>query len=874
MSPLLVFLSGAAALVYEVIWVRAFGNVFGNTVHSASLVLAVFMLGLGAGAWAAGIVADRRWAGDRASSLRAYGFVELAVGALGLLVSALLPRLGDLSAAISSYAWDPDVGYRLTTASHLARYGIAVLLLFPVTFLMGATLTLMIRHRVGGDLRSAGWRIGLLYGFNTAGAAAGCFLTYHLLVPALGLSGAQRLAGLLNLASGGMALGLAASPRAAAAPSPVAGGRPPGLAPSRNRCLPFAAVALFLSGFVAMGMEILWFRHLSSLLGSYRAVLTLILTVFLSGTWLGSLAGGSLHRRFGRPASFYMLAQALFVAAALEGLASADLAGVLEAQRAASAAYLDASPGRRDLLALGSSLVPILREVGLPSLLLGATFPLANGLVQDSEGTVGRRAGLLFFADTAGAVLGSLVTGFLLLPGPGMQGGAGILALLATLGLVPLYLADRASPPLARSRRAATAAFATAVLLSGGAVLSWSALSRDHVVAGTLPAPRRGERRITMGEGVTDVIAVTEMPDGMRTLVTNGHYMSGTSWLSQRYMRAMAHLPLLSTDAPERALVIGFGTGITAHAATLHPSIRRVEVVDTSTQVLRHASYFAADNGGVLGDPRVVVYVDDARHRLRMAAPDTYDMITLEPPPISFAGVAALYSREFYALARGRLRPGGHLTQWLPAYQTHRNVALSMVRAFVDVFPGAVLLSGTMSELILMGGKDCRPLIDPARAEARLEAAPGVRADLARVSLGTVSEIVGMFVGSGETLRAAARSSRPVTDDDPIPEYAVASRLSDHEIPGEVFDLSGVRAWCPRCFEDGSPAPGLEALPTYLAILGRLYDHPAFRRHSWPYPRPGEEGGVPVPLDAETLKRVAASPYLKSVIREAIRAGR
>ena len=173
-------------------------------------------------------------------------------------------------------------------------------------------------------------------------------------------------------------------------------------------------------------------------------------------------------------------------------------------------------------------------------------------------------------------------------------------------------------------------------------------------------------------------------------LVTNGHPMSSTELLSQRYMRAMAHIPLLTIDNPESVLVICYGVGNTAQAATLHPSVRRVEVVDLSRHVLDHSSYFKETNGDVLTDPLVAVYVNDGRHHLQMQPEASYDLITLEPPPIVHAGVAALYSKEFYERARTRLKPKGYMSQWLPAYGVRQTMIFSMTRAFVDIFPNAV----------------------------------------------------------------------------------------------------------------------------------------------------------------------------------------
>src|SRR5262249_8751837 len=203
----------------------------------------------------------------------------------------------------------------------------------------------------------------------------------------------------------------------------------------------------------------------------------------------------------------------------------------------------------------------------------------------------------------------------------------------------------------------------------------------------------------------------------------------------ERYVGPLGHAPPLPLDAREGGGVICCGGGNTARAASLYPTVRRLEVVDTSRTVLAQADYFAATNGRVLRSPNVTIFVNDGRQHLKMRPAATFDLITLEPPPIAFAGVGSLYSREFYELARSRLRPGGYLTPWLPLSQVPPATALSMVRAFVDVFPEAVLLSGWMDELILMGRHGGPPAIDPARVEARVAAAPQLSEDLARIQL-------------------------------------------------------------------------------------------------------------------------------------------
>jgi tetratricopeptide (TPR) repeat protein len=300
--------------------------------------------------------------------------------------------------------------------------------------------------------------------------------------------------------------------------------------------------------------------------------------------------------------------------------------------------------------------------------------------------------------------------------------------------------------------------------------------------------------------------------------------MSATTRLSQRYMRALAHIPLLTIEEPAAVLVIGFGVGNTTHAAALHPSVRRIEVADLSRDILAHAGYFRDVNGDVLNDPRVAVYVNDGREHLQMSSAASYDLITLEPPPVGYAGMAALYSKEFYALARTRLTPKGFMSQWLPAYQVPTETTLAMVRAFIDVFAQAVLLSGAEADLLLIAANDSRVEIDPVRLAAALSRAPAVQTDLQRLDLGSVREIVGTFVGSPQRLAEATRDAAPVTDDRPIQEYGVRSLLNlGGAVPASLVDVTQVSAWCPTCFAGGKPVALAEGLDAYLTLLSRAY---------------------------------------------------
>jgi spermidine synthase len=807
------------------VWVREFGNVFGNTVYSASLIIAVFMLGLGVGSYVVGAWADRQYAARPESLLRAYGIFEVVIAAAGFIVSAILPYLGSISALTSSYARDSNGWYSLAVSSYAARVAISTLLLTPMTLLMGGTLTLLIRYCVRTNDIGA-WRIALLYGVNTAGAAAGAFLTDFTLVPAVGLRATQWLAVLCNLGVGGAALLLATRRSSRVSqdkPSLHASGRV-GIAnaasdtdgDTASPALVWTSVALAMSGFAAMGMEIVWFRHFTILLGAFRAVFSLLLVVILVGIGAGSLLGGWIHRAIGRPVQLLMIGEALFVAATVLGLASADVRGVLTVE-------LSAARGIGELWLIAK---PMMLEAGIPALLMGLTFPLGNAVVHEAERGVGRRAGMLYLSNTLGAVCGSLAAGFLLLPALGMQGSATVLVVAAALTVVPLYLSTDPGAERSRSpRRLSIQAAVAAAVISAVALTGWLLLPPDFVMTHAQSPLAAGQRRLDLVEGVNEVIAVVDVGSAGRLLYTNDHSMSGTTAASQRYMRALAHIPLLSIDRPETALVIGFGVGNTTHAITLHPTIRRVEVADLSRQILGHAGYFADANHDVLTDRRVVVYVDDGRQHLRMRTAGLYDLIALEPPPIAQAGVGALYSREFYQLARARLTAKGYLSQWLPAYQVPPDTTVAMIRAFVDVFPQAVLLCGTNQELLLVGTNDSRIEIDPNHVAMALAEAPAVQADLRRVGLGTITDIVATFMGAPRTLRDATRDQRPVTDDRPIQEYGTKLKLLTYQpLPASIIDLGQVAAWCPQCFAGTTPVPLAAGLDTRLASLTAVYE--------------------------------------------------
>ena len=856
------FLSGVSGLVYQVLWVRLFGNVFGNTVHSAAAVTAVFMFGLGVGSYLIGRWGDRLFLSDSRRPLRFYGYAEFLIGLWCLLVAWVLPELTALSAWGSTYVPGRNGWFELSAASHLLRYGTAAILLAPATLLMGGTLTLLIRHLVAHETGLAGWKVGLLYGFNTLGAAAGAFLTDLALVPLIGVFNTELAAVALNWGAGAAALLCAHRIPRLEAPAPAEENDSPGPESpgTDSRLLRLTAAALFLSGFAALGMEIVWFRLLISLLGGYRAVFSIVLTVILLGIWLGALLGGAAHRRWGRPALAYALTQSLFAVATLGFAAGYDSGFIVSYASAVMDRYEQASEAGRWLMDVWANFRVALLLVGLPSFCLGFTFPLANGLVQRYRGSVGARAGALYLSNTAGNVAGALAAGFLLLPLFGIQNCFAILASLSVAGIAPLVAVARNDRPPSRSGWGPLLAGPAA---AAAAVAAFCSLPADHLLLRSFDfsLASRGERILTAHEGINETLVVSERRGQGRRLLTNGHPMSSTLLLNQRYMRAAAHIPLLMQEEPASVLNIAFGVGNTLHAASLHPSVERLEVADLSRGILEHAGYFEVSNKGVLNDPRASVFINDGRQHLLMQPEGVYDLIALEPPPINMAGTASLYTREFYRLARSRLRPGGYMSQWLPAHQLPAEGTFSLVRAFVDLFPRAVLL-GSHRNLILLGIRGSAVELDIEEVARRLEERPEVAEDLGSILMGTPTELAGTFVASGRTLERLSAPVPALVDDRPVNEYAARSNLMINVQPRELFDLSDASGWCPDCFSPRHAAGALLDLPAYLEILQEIYRSEAFLVDAARQPAP-----LFIDLEPEPRRRaVSRSPFLRMML--------
>jgi spermidine synthase len=728
MRPLLLalfFASGVSALVYEVVWIRILSLTLSITVYALTTVLCAFMAGLAVGAGLGSRIADRV-----RHPLRAFGIAELGIAASGLAVPALLFGLGP------AYLWLHDALGGDGPAFFAGRFLLAFAILLVPATLMGVTLPLLSRAFVD-RLDLVGNRAGLLYGINTLGAVVGCILAGFVFVPQLGLQTSSALAASLNLLVGFGAFALAG--RFAVEPARREAGSGTPLSGQAR----LAALAFGVSGFTAMGYEVLWSRALIHFTHNSTYAYTAMLATFLTGISLGS----ALCSRFADKARLPLLGLGLVqLAVGVSVIAALRIYMNFETLVPALGERIGGLGSWSHVVAL------IFSEAALTmlatTLLLGCMFPFVARAVVDSLDVVGRRIGTAYVVNTLGSIAGAALVGFVVLPALGVRGAflALVLVNLALGAVLALASAPRRiSLPLAGL--AVTAAVA-AFLLIPARVFEQPFLDRFGILR-------------LYREEVTDTVMVTEAEDGSRMIrYADGRGTAGTITLPED--RTYAHIPMLLHPNPKRVLQIGFGVGHTLSSVAQYP-VESVTCVELSPGVLEAAPFFSETNRDVLADPRVGLVINDGRNFLTTSR-ERYDVIRLDPPELHTAGVVNLYTREFYELARDHLAEGGVFSIWVNNVMTPEDALWMLVRTIQDVFPYVSVWHGPAMFSWVINGSLEPHAPDLRMLEARF-ADPAVRADLATIPIRDPYHFLSHFVGSGEQL-APMWQGHPLVEDD------------------------------------------------------------------------------------------------------------
>jgi len=788
---ILFFLSGATALVYELLWVRLLYQSFGSTIQSVTTVVAAYMGGLGLGAWWLG-----RWADQHPRPAALYGRLEILIGLFGL-VSPLVLGLAQLGYIAIAQGLPAGSG-----VSVALRFGLAGLVLLVPTTMMGGTLPVLTRAFTAADRSRLRPSLGRLYGLNTLGACVGTALAGFVLIEHVGIRASLWGTALLNLAIGVIALRLPdpASPPVSTANEPEVAGHPP--TPTALRRV--AVVLLAVTAFASLLDEIAWTRVLVMVVGGSTYAFTLVLLCFLLGIGIGS---SLVARRRASPS------ETAATAALAQGITAAGAALLLFFFNALPAYIIwvfqihGLEAGGR-LAMMGGAVAAV---VLVPAIGMGMTFPLLTDLVARPTEARGSDVGRAYLLNTIGSIAGAALTGFLLVS---LLGSDRTLR----LGLVVNVFAAFALAALAARGVAEGSAehVRLRVRVLGGAVLAcvglaaaigasrWSTrvLDLGPTIYGRgdmNPAERHaflthaGARPLAFVEGRNTTVSVWESTVGRTLKITGKVDASDYGDMDTQTMLGLG--PIAARRDPRSALTIGFGSGVTTAVLAAVPGMERVRVVEIEPAVLAMAPLFSHVNQDVLARPNVTAIVDDARSAMQLS-PELFDVIVSEPSNPWVAGVATLYTPEFYRIARRHLAPDGVFGQWVQLYQLPLSVVAGIMRNVREVFPYVTVWTGGAYDLMVVG--TAQPQVPDTAWVTRILGPGGALAHFGHEYLGLdapVEYFDRQVMGDSGVARLITRATLTHTDNRPELEFVAARRFLDRLASGAILDsLAAIQA--------------------------------------------------------------------------------
>jgi spermidine synthase len=759
---LVFFISGAAGLIFEVVWFNRSGLVFGNSIWAASLVLSSFMAGLAGGNALVACFAHRI-----RRHLFVYAALEAVVAVSGIAVTYGLIQLTAAIAAITPLLFDTPrlmILVRLVTA-----FGVLVV---PTTA-MGATLPVLVAAACRG--RSGfGRALGRLYGWNTLGAVTGVMATELILINRFGVTGSAWIATGLSLGAAAAALWMSRGEVRGvvdvSAPELVL--RPP------------AAWGLlacaFLVGANLLALEVVWFRFLSMFVVASTLGVSLMLAVVLAAIALGGLGASVWLDR--RPRGVCYLPAVALSAACLTALS-------YEVFR-----FLTGSPWAAEwhrILWFACALT-------FPtSLMSGIMFTFIGAALKRNVAGEARAAAWLALANTTGGIVGPLVAAFVLLPMIGMERSFFALAIVyAGVGL--LAIRDTVTGLNTMAARACGAAAIAAIVVL--ASFPFGLMTANYFARAVRTYTADGSQIVATREGPSETVFLMQRawmgkPMSHR-LVTNSFSMSGTQLTGKRYMRYFAYWPMLLHQTPlRRVLVVCYGVGVTAGAVTDMKSVESIDIVEISRDVVAMSDVIYPKEEAPLRDQRVRLHIEDGRNFLQTTTA-RFDLITGEPPPPLTPGTVNLYTREYFRLVHDRLADKGMVTYWLPVARRGEYDVKVIIRAFCDVFEDCSLWNGTPFDWVLIGTRQTTGPVSDAQFE-RAWQDPTVSAHLREIGFEVPQQIGATFLGDAFYLRGLTRQTLPLTDNYPQRLRPLPARLSqadptDGVDRGELDFIRGV----------------------------------------------------------------------------------
>lgn len=770
--------SGFCALVYQTTWMRQFRLIFGASTLATAAVLAIFMGGLGLGSALLGRRAD-----NHPNPLRFYGNLELLIALSAASSQPLLWVVGKLYIA---FGGSVAMGTLLAT---IVRLVLSTLVLAIPTLLMGGTLPAAARAVETSD-DTGRRKLALLYGLNTLGAVTGALASTFFMLETFGNRRTLFIAVLLNLI---VAMAARALARNTASPEP--GFESPAEAPQTVPAR-FVVVAAALTGFAFLLMELVWYRMLAPLLGGSTFTFGLILAMALLGIALGGTAYSLVSGRGSATAGRFALTCTLEAALIMLPYALGDRLAIL-----ANFLRVIGHAGFGGFV-IGWTIVTAI--VVLPAAIVaGVQFPLLIALLGRGRAEVGAHVGRAYAWNTLGAIAGSLAGGFGFLPLFTATGCWQIASfLLVATGVMAALYAMRA-----RERWAAICSVAMAMLavLAGSATGPTAAWRHSGIGAGRADVPanpndiRRWEnkqrrRLVWEADGKESAIGLIDNDD--LAFLVNGKSDGGAvADASTQVMGGLVGAILHAN--PRSAMVIGLGTGSTAGWLGAVPSMERVNVVELEPVVLEVAKACASVNHGVLTNPKVHIRIADAREIL-LTSPDRYDIVFSEPSNPYRAGIASLFTHEFYEVVRTRLNRGGIFLQWVQAYDIDAETVRTIYATMGAVFPQVTTWRTNENDLLIVATGE--PItIDVARLRQRVALEPYRTALHATWRVESAEGVLSHFLASDRVTRVASRGASLNGDDRTPIEFGFArsvgdsARFSMNQVIGLAFALGAQR---------------------------------------------------------------------------------
>ncbi|MES1255190.1 MAG: fused MFS/spermidine synthase [Acidobacteriota bacterium] len=718
--------SGAAALIYEIVWLQLLQLVIGSSAVSVGVLLGTFMGGM-----CLGSLLFSRCVTNRRHPLRVYAALELGIGACGALLLVVMPVVGRV---YTTWGGGNPGGFVL-------RGLVAAVCLLPPTLAMGATLPAVARW-TRATRTGMSW-LGFFYAGNIAGAVGGSLLAGFYLLRMFDMRTATYVGVAINLVVAAVAFALASV--APASPDPT------GMDDEHGEPQPGAAlvyVAIACSGACALAAEVVWTRLLALLFGATVYTFSIILAVFLVGLGLGSSVGSVLARSVQRPSLAFGWCQVLAMAAIAWGARTIT----------ASLPFWPVSPTLvpNVRIMFEFDLVRTMWAILPAAMLWGASFPLALASLVARGQEPGRLVGRVYAANTVGAVVGALGASLVLVAWVGsahtQQVMIAVAAAAALLGFAAAFQASARGAALVGAAAAASAC----VLVPGVPPVPGMLVAYGRYMATVLG---QAGQVVYVGEGLNSSVAVTRLPSGKLGYHNAGKIQASSEPEDMRLQRMLGHLTTIVPAAPRSVLVIGCGAGVTAGAVSISPKVEHVTIAEIEPLVPRVVStYFGVENYHVVDNPKVQVVIDDARHYL-LTSGQMFDGITSDPLDPWVKGAATLYTREFFEAAKAHLNPGGVITLFVQLYESTPEAVKSEIASFFAAFPDGIIVGNTFRgegyDVVLLGQVGpTRIDLDRADAELRSPAFGQVAESLGEIHIGSAVDLFGNYSGRASDLTA------------------------------------------------------------------------------------------------------------------------